>query len=148
MKSAPTISFDYRPSRTVAMVAAIVVAAAMVAPLLSGVSLAMRVGLALLALVTGVASLARFLRPRLRRIVHGASGWQLLADDTLQEATVVSHARLGSFVAVSWQLERGGRRHAVLAPDNVDAETRRRMVLLLARAGSAPGSAQAARPVD
>jgi hypothetical protein len=144
MKSAPTISFDYRPSRAVAIVAVIVVAAALVAPLLSGLPLAIRVGLALLALATGLASLARFLRPRLRGIAHGATGWQLLADDTLQAATVVSHARLGAFVAVSWQLERGGRRHAVLAPDNVDAETRRRMVLLLARAGSAP----AARPVD
>lgn len=148
MKSAPTISFDYRPSRAVAIVAAIVVAGALVAPLLSGLPLAVRVGLALLALVAGLASLARFLRPRLCTITHGAAGWQLLAGDTLHGATLVSHARLGAFVAVSWQLEGGGRRHAVLAPDNVDADTRRRVVLLLARGGSAPDRVQVVRPGD
>lgn len=143
MKSAPTIAFDYRPSRIVAAATAAIAALALVAPLLSGLPGALRAVLALLGAGAGVAALARFLRPRLRRIVHGATGWQLVGDDAAHEATLVSHARIGAFIALSWRIAGGGSRHAVLAPDNLDAQTRRRMLLLLARADAAAEDAQA-----
>jgi hypothetical protein len=133
MTSALTIALDYRPSRTVAFAAAAVVLLASAAALLSGLPAALRVALALGALLSGAFALARFLRPALRRIAHGASGWQLVGDDASHDATLVAHARLGPFIALSWRLAGGGRWHAVLAPDNADARTRRQMVLLLAR---------------
>lgn len=144
MKSVPTIAFDYRPSRIVAAAACAVALLALAAPLLSGVAPALRLGLALLALAAGVVALARFLRPRLRRISHGAAGWQLVDDAVAHEATLVSHARLGAFIALSWRIPGGGRRHAVLAPDNVDAQTWRRIALLLARADAAAGDDRSA----
>jgi toxin CptA len=146
MKSAPTIAFDYRPSRVVAGAATAVVVLALAAPLLSGLPLALRVLLAALALLAGGASIARFLHPRLRRITHGATGWQLVGDADVHEATLLSHARIGAFIALSWSLAGGGRRHAVLAPDNIDADTRRRVALLLMRADVVAGDAHAAQP--
>jgi toxin CptA len=146
MKSAPTIAFDYRPSRIVAIAAATVAALALAAPLLSGLPLVLRAALALLALLAGLASIRRFLRPRLRRVAHGATGWQLVDGDEAREATLLSHARIGAFIALSWRLADGERRHAVLAPDNIDADTRRRVALLLLRADVVAADAHAAQP--
>lgn len=148
MKSVPTIALDYRPSRLVAGAAAAIVLLTCVAPLLSGLPPTLRALLAASALFAGAASLARFLRPRLRRISHGASGWQLVGEDGPHEATLASHARIGSFIALSWRIASGGRRHAVLAPDNLDADTRRRLALLLMRADIVSDGADAAHPRD
>lgn len=146
MKSAPTIAFDYRPSRIVAIVAVAIVLLALAASLLSGLPVALRMVLATLALLAGAASIARFLHPRLRRVTHGATGWQLVDDDAAQEAMLVSHARIGSWLALSWRIAGGARRHAVLAPDNIDADTRRRVALLLLRADVVADDAHAAQP--
>lgn len=148
MKSAPTIAFDYRPSRVVAIAAAAVVVLALAAPLLSGLPVASRVVPAMLALLAGSASITRFLRPHLHRVTHGATGWQLVGDDAVHEATLVSHARLGAFITLSWRIASGGRRHAVLAPDNIDADTRRRVALLLMRADVVAADAHAVQPRD
>jgi len=146
MKSAPTIAFDYRPSRIVAIAAVAVVLLALAAPWLSGLPSALRLVLSTLVLLAGVTSIVHFLRPRLHRVTHGATGWQLVGDDAAHEAALLSHARIGSFITLSWRIAGGGRRHAVLAPDNTDPDTRRRVALLLMRADVVADDASEALP--
>lgn len=133
MKSAPTIAVDYRPSRMIALAGGAIVLLAAVAPLLTGWPIAPKLVVSLCALVAGMASVLRFARPPLRRIAYGADGWQLRDRERAHDAVLVTHARIGPFTALTWRLATGRRWHALLAPDNADAETRRRMTLVLAR---------------
>jgi hypothetical protein len=135
MKSAPTIAFDYRPSRGIAIVASVVLIAAAAAPWFSGLPWSVQVVLSLTALVVGIAALKRFTRAAFRRIAYQASGWKLVDVDAAEHAVdLMAHTRLGSWLVLDFRHARRRRFRAVLGPDNVDAETRRRLILLLARA--------------
>ena len=135
MKSAPTIAFDYRPSRWIAVVASVVVIAAMAAPWLSALPWSAGIALSLAALVSGMAALKRFAYAPFRRIAYQASGWKLVDVDEAEHAVdLKAHTRLGSWFVLDFRRARRLRFRAVLGPDNVDAETRRRLTLLLARA--------------
>lgn len=134
MKSALAIAFDYRPSRLVAAAAALVCIVAALAPWLSGLSLPLRAGLSLAALALGGAAIRRFLRAPFRRIALRSSGWLLIdASGREQPARLASHARLGAFLVLDFRPASRGRFRALLAPDNSDADTRRRLVPMLAR---------------
>ncbi|NCT68447.1 MAG: hypothetical protein GXC76_12530 [Rhodanobacteraceae bacterium] len=134
MKSAPTIEFDYRPSRRVGALAAVVAATAALAPWLTGLPWSLCAVLSLLAVVLGAVALHRFRHPPFRRIARRDAGW-LLVDAAGDEhaAELKAHARLGALITLDLRLERGPRFRALLAPDNLDADTRRRLVLVLAR---------------
>jgi hypothetical protein len=134
MKSAPTIAFDHHPSRRIAGIALAVALAAALAPWLTDLALPARGLLSLLALAFAAFALRRYLQPAFRRIAHGAAGW-VLVDEAGREhtATLHGHARLGALLTLDLRHARG-RFRVVLAPDNLDADTRRRLVLLLARA--------------
>jgi len=134
MKSAATIAFDYRPSWTVAAALGIVALAAAAAPWASAASTGLRVALSLLALGGATVAARAFLVPRFHRIACGASGWQL-ADAAGREhpARLAWHRVLGVAVALDFQVGPRERFRALLLPDNLDRETRRRLVLLLAR---------------
>jgi hypothetical protein len=144
MKSAPTIALDYRPSRAIAIAGALIVACAAGAPLLTGWPFAPKLAASLTAFGVGAASLLRFLRPPLCRIAYGEAGWQLHGRDRVHEAELVEHARIGAFLSLTWRLATGRRWHALLAPDNVDADLRRRVILLLARHRDGAGRARSA----
>jgi hypothetical protein len=134
MKSAPPIAFDYRPSRLLVAATVAIAATAAVSPWLS--SLPPGACAALSALVVGSASgaLARFVRPAFVRISHGAAGWTLLDHERGEHpALLVGHRRLGSMLVLDWRHGQRAHFRAVFMPGNLDAETRRRLVLLLAR---------------
>lgn len=134
MKSALAIAFDYRPSRLVAAAAALVCIVAALAPWLSNLSPPLCAALSLLALAVGGAAIARFLRPPFRRIALRSSGWLLIdASGREHPARLASHARLGAFLVLDFRPASRGRFRALLAPDNTDADTRRRLVPMLAR---------------
>ena len=134
MRSAPTIAFDYRPSRRVAGVASVVLIAAVAAPWLSGVSCPAGVAFSLAAFVLGKTALKRFTQAGFRRIAYQASGWKLVDAAQAEHATdLVSHTRLGDWLVLDFRSSDRHRFRALLGPDNVDAETRRRLILLLAR---------------
>jgi hypothetical protein len=135
MKSASAIAFDYRPSRWLALAAAAIVCAAIAAPWFSALPFAIRIALSVVVCALGAVSLLRFLHTPFRRIAYRASGWTLLdTSDREHTALLRSYARLGAWISLDFQLDRSRRFRAVLGPDNLDAETRRRLVLLLARA--------------
>jgi len=134
MRSAPAIAFDYRPSRRIAACAALACVAAAAAPWASALPLALRAGLCAAALAGGAASIARFLRPPFRRVALRAGGWVLVdAAGAERAARLHSHVRLGPLLVLDFRLAPRGRFRALLAPDNADADVRRRLVPMLAR---------------
>jgi len=135
MKSALAIVFDYRPSRRIAAAVSVACALAALAPWASGMPWPARATVSLVALVAGVAALRRFLHPPFRRIALRASGWVLVdAHGAEHPALLQSHAHRGVLLTLGFRHASRKRFHALLAPDNLDAETRRRLIVLLARA--------------
>ncbi|MCK9538469.1 hypothetical protein [Dokdonella sp.] len=135
MTSAPTIAFDYLPSRTVAWVAASGVACALFAVAASGLAPLARAALALAVLVLAAGGLRRFLKPAFRRIAWQPEGWLLVAlDGSEHAAELVAQRRLGTLLALDFRCAGRVRFRPLFARDNLDRETWRRLVLLLARA--------------
>jgi toxin CptA len=135
MKSAPSIGFDVRPSRAIACATAIGVAAACVAPWQSALPTSLRVVASIAALAAGVVALRRFARPRFERVAYGVVGWTLAAASRdAKPAELVGHRRLGPWLALDFRAADRSRFRLVLGPDNSDADIRRRLALMLARA--------------
>lgn len=138
MKSAPPIAFDYRPLRVVMAGTCVIAVAASIAPWFSSLPAGPCVGLSVLVLAFASGALARFARPAFVRVSHGAAGWILLDDQRAEHpALLVQHRRLGAMLVLDWRHDRRTHFRAVFTPDNLDAETRRRLVVLLARGGPA-----------
>ena len=135
MRSAPAIAFDYRASPLLALAVGAGMLAAIVAPWLSRLPAGACAAISLIGLVAGVASIARFERAAFRRIALRASGWTLVdAAGVEHTANLVAHARLGTWLVLDFRSANRRRFRAVLGPDNIDADTRRRLILLLSRA--------------
>jgi hypothetical protein len=141
MKSALAIAFDYVPSRRIVIAVALVTALAVIAALACALPWPARIAIALGAAGHGGWSIARHLRPRCTHIAFGAAGWRLLRDDRAEHAArLLRHARIGPLLTLDFRLEDGNRFRAAFAGDNLDAECRRRLTLLLARAEVLQGS--------
>jgi len=141
MKSAPSIAFDARPSRALACAVAIGVVAAMIAPWQSALPTSLRLIASIAALATGAVALRRFARPRFERIAYGVTGWTLaVANGDAKPAELVAHRRIGPWLALDFRSAACHFR-IVLGADNCDADTRRRLALMLARAEIARPSA-------
>ena len=135
MKSAPAIAFDYRPSRVLACTVAAGVLLAVVAPWRSDVPGSVCAVLSIAAIVTGITALRGFNRARFRRIALQASGWTLVdVADIEHRADLAAHIRIGPWLVLDFRSAGRCRFRAVLGPGNSDAETRRRLILLLSRA--------------
>ena len=135
MKSAPSIAFDVRPSRALAGAGAIGVVAAAIAPWQSALPASVRAIASILALVIGAVALARFSRPRYERVAYGVTGWTLaVANADATPAELIGHRRIASWLALEFREADRRRFRVVLGPDNSDADTRRRLALMLARA--------------
>jgi toxin CptA len=135
MKSAPTIAFDYRPSRWIAVAAIAVFVVALAAPWLANLPLVVQVGVSLVVAVHGVVALRRFLAAPFGRVACRASGWTLVDGLQIEHAaTLRSHMAIGAWIVLDFRLDRRRRFRAVIGPDNLDSDTRRRLILLLSRA--------------
>jgi hypothetical protein len=133
MRSAPAIAFDYRPSRVLGVLGALVGLLAVAAPWASGLGTPLRVLVSLAALVLATSAIRRHARPRFRCVACREGEWFLLdrgGDE--HPAELVAQTRIGVMLALDFAVGRS-RARMVLLPDNLDADTRRRLILLLAR---------------
>lgn len=141
MKSAQAIAFDVAPSRRFEIVLLALAAAAMVAVTLSGLPYADAVrGLVLIgAIFAG----SRYRRTGAWRVAWREDGTWGVADaqSVASEATLAGWSRLGHHVVLRLTLASGRRLSLLLLPDNVDADTRRRLVVRLARGEAAQAAA-------
>ena len=133
MKSAPSIAFDFSPSRGIAIAITAITLLAMIAVLLGGFAMVLKLPIALAAFLYGSLSLKRHLTPRVVRIARGAGGW-LLVDGKGAEipVTLVDSLRRGFLLVLGFRGETGRVQRFVLAPDNCDADLHRRLLLTLA----------------
>lgn len=134
MTSAPAIGFEYRPSRWLPRLLWSVAALAILAIALSGLPVWLKLPLALL-----VAWLVlRAVRWHLTAPVtaagwSGEGGWSLrLADGSDAVATLASFRVLGGCILLRLRVAPRGGQVLLLAPDNSDADTRRRLRMRLA----------------
>ena len=136
MKSAPAIAFDYRPSRQLGAAGLALAAIAVLAPWFTGLPWWQRALVSIAALAFAAHSFSRFMRPPYQRIAWRASGWTLVEPTGAERAAdLCRHARFGAWlVLLDFRHGPGAHFHAVIAPDNLDADTRRRLILLLRRA--------------
>ena len=135
MRYAPSIAFDYRPAAAIVALASVIVVAAVSGPWFSAAPIWLNASISIAATVYGTLALRRFLRADFRRIAYRATGW-VLVDDTGTEhsADLASHARYGDWIALDFRLDGRRRFRALIGPGNTDADTRRRLILLLSRA--------------
>jgi len=135
MKSAPTIAFDYRPSRWITGAIALMMLAAAGAPWMSALPANAALLVTTLAFVLGVSAIRVFSRPPFVRIAFRDSGWSLVDRGGVErEAILDAHARLGPLVSLGLRYSPASHFRMVVGPDNLDAPTRRRLILLLSRA--------------
>ncbi|GAP67308.1 hypothetical protein MBSD_n2629 [Mizugakiibacter sediminis] len=129
MKSAPTIGFEYRPSR--ALIAALwaVAALAVLAIASSGLPGWLRFALAVAAVAYAIRDVARLRRPPLRALrLRGDGAVELALADGRDAAGTLRGARvLGPLIVLRLAWGAGSRAALVLLPDNLDADTRRRL---------------------
>ena len=135
MKSAPSIAFDYRPATAIVATAGVIVVAAAAAPWLGALTIFSKALASIAAAAYGIVALRRFVRADFVRVAYGAAGWVLVDDAGIERAAdLSSHARYGNWIALDFRLDRKQRFRALVGPGNADAETRRRLILLLSRA--------------
>ena len=133
MKSAPAIAFDYAPSRLILAGVLLLSAFAALAVIASGLAIELRAFLAILALAYAGYAAKTFSTSPIIRIAHGEAGW-LLVDRSGDEKAVElhHHVRRGSLLVLEFSAPAERVRRFVLTPDNIDAETRRGLLLVLA----------------
>jgi len=134
MTSAPAIGFEYRPSHLLRRVLLLVAGLAVLAVALSALPAWLKL---LLAMLVALAA-----RDALRRLAAGpvvAAGWSAddvwtlhLADHQDVPATLASFRVLGAFVLLRLRTAERGTQVLLLAPDNSDADIRRRLRMRLA----------------
>ncbi|HVT33782.1 MAG TPA: hypothetical protein VHE32_14120 [Rhodanobacteraceae bacterium] len=109
--------------------------AAAAAPWLSDLPGAACPALSFAAIALGFAAAGRFLRPPFRRVAWREAGWTLVdAVGEPHAATLASHARFGGWLALDFRTRHRRRFRMLIGPDNMPAELRRRLTVLLARA--------------
>lgn len=133
MKSVPAIAFEYRPCRGISVAIAGMTVLAPVAITASGLALALKLPIALAALIYGILALKRHWRPETVRVARGDGGW-LLVDGVGKETAValVDHAQRGFLLMLGFRKDDGSVQRFMLTPDNCDADLRRRLLLTVA----------------
>lgn len=133
MRSAPTISFEYRPSRRLLAALLAVTVLAVVAVLLSGLPGWPRLALLTLLLVGSAVEARRLMRSAWLRAGWQDTGeWRLLgADGTEHRAELASARVLGRWIVLRLRREHGRAAALVLGPDNAGGDLRRRLRMRL-----------------
>lgn len=146
MKSAPSIAFDFAPSRLVLFALCVVAVLAAATPWFSALPVAVCALLSLFAIVLAMRAVRSFRAPPFVRIAYRGDGWVLVDRTGIEHAALLNaHRHLGVFVTLDWRYGRRARFRAVLAPDNLGAEMRRRLVVLLRRVAHADDAEVMAR---
>lgn len=134
MTSAPAIGFEYRPSRLLRGALMLVAAFALLAMMLCMIPLWSK-----LLLSAGVVLATHMALRRLAMGPVAAAGWSMDQAWTLRlhdhediPATLSSFRVLGGFVLLRLQTAGHGMQVLLLAPDNSDADIRRRLRMRLA----------------
>lgn len=151
MRAAPAVAFDYRPSRVLAVATLAVSLLALWAVAISGAPQWLRVVLLLLVVLYAAISLVRLLRPRIRSLLWRADGTVelVLRDRTLEDAGTALGALhdarvMGPLIVLVLRWPPRGRAMVWLLPDNLDADTRRRLRMRLGTGhAGAPASGNA-----
>jgi len=147
VRTPPAIGFEYRPSRALAVCIVACAALAVLAIALSGLTRLPTMVLITVAIGYGTVSLWRFLHPRVLALTWrsggsisvrfgGRSGGEV--QGTLSDARV-----LGFLIVLHLRWPPGGRTSLWLLPDNLDADTRRRLRVRLGSEGAGAASVNA-----
>ena len=134
MTSAPAIGFEYRPSRLLRRVLIVVATVAVLAVMLCALALWLKVLLVVALLLATWRSVRH-----LAAVPIAAAGWSADNDWTLRlidhedvPATLASFRVFGAFVLLRLHTTERGMQVLLLAPDNSDADIRRRLRMRLA----------------
>ena len=133
MRSAPAIAFDYRPSRLIAVAGGIISVLALLGIAASGLPMIVKLVLSVIAIFYGVINLRRYSDSNIVRIAHGASGWCLVDREGREWIVELKdHVHRGLLMVLVFSGEDLPTRRFVFVPDNIDRETCRRLLLVLA----------------
>jgi len=134
MRSAPAIGFEYQPSRWVPRILGVVVVLAAMATWFCGAPLAARITLVAVTLASGAWGAHRLRRPPIYAVGwSGQSGWTVRGLDGADDTAVLASFRVvRQVVLLRLMTHRYGTFTLWLAPDNSDADTRRRLRMRLA----------------
>ncbi|HEX7369435.1 MAG TPA: protein YgfX [Rhodanobacteraceae bacterium] len=142
MKTAPAIAFDVRISWQLTGTTLVVGLLVLLALQLIPAPPWLRHGLHFVALAYLVMALVRLLRPPVKSILWRAEGGVdiTLRDSTLQDGRpvlgAISSARvIGPLIVLTLRWPSRERAHLWLLPDNLDADTRRRLRMRLGAGG-------------
>lgn len=133
MTSARAIAFDYRPSRWLAAIVAGVAIAALVSIALSAFDPIVKLASSIVAMAYAGIVLRKFWTQKPLRVAwHDAGHWRLSDVNEEHIAELVRSAVRGSWIVLNLRRHDGVRLALVLAPDNSDADTHRRLRVRLA----------------
>ncbi len=133
MTSAPSIGFEYRPSRWPSRLLVLIGALALLSIWISGVPRLAAVGLSLLVMAVVAGYIRQQGRSPVRLVTwRSDGGWQLqLPDDSEVEAQLLDARHRGALIMLRLRWATRGRATLLLFPDNLDADTRRRLRMRL-----------------
>jgi len=134
MTSAPAIGFEYRPSRWLPRLLWTVAVLAMLAIVLSGLAGGLKSLLAALVALLALRAVRRWSASPVRAAGwSGEGGWSLrLTDHSDVPAILASFRILGAVILLRLRAAPLGKQVLLLAPDNSDADIRRRLRMRLA----------------
>jgi toxin CptA len=143
MTSAPAIGFDYRPSRLPRQLLLAIAALSLVAIATSGAAWGLKLLMALASMALVASALRRVARSSVTGVALAGEAWTLYrAARTESPAALASFRILGSCVLL--RLRSAERMEVLLlAPDNSDADLRRRLRMRLVAMQPAESSARA-----
>ena len=143
MKSAAAIAFEHRPSRLLGAAIVAMLVLALLADALSGLPLAAKLALAAIAIAYAAYSLRRFLQNPVRHAAwHAAGHWRVADRNGGEHVADLVHATVrADWITLNLRRTDGARVTLVLAPDNSDADVRRRLRVRLARGAAEDASA-------
>lgn len=137
MKSAPSLSFEPRPSRYARTLAFVIGVLAVGAVSFSGMPDGPRIGLAtgmVIATALTLRTLTTAPTPRCTRQAEGH--WVVRFGATEHRVALNSSHDLGFVIALHFRSEHGQRIDLALWPDSISTETRRQLRVWLARNGA------------
>lgn len=141
MRTPPAIGFEYRPSRALAMCIMVLAALAVLAIASSGLPWWPMAILIAVALGYGATALWRFLHPRVLALTWRSDGSVSIriagrSDRGGEVQGELRDARVLGFLIVLYLRWPGGRVGVWILPDNLDADTRRRLRVRLGSGGA------------